>query len=595
MSFKEDLGFKEVSEGKEDKEKREVSEEEIKKVRLGNIITSIVVSNKEKIGKVNDLMDIFEIEYRLWLIDIKDKRFYERVREVLEEYEKENRDRLEKLDLEWKVLLIEKIVENIKGERDRQRFWRECLEDYEMYLDNIKERISFKIIREDDERLKEYGKRLKKEIIRIKYYNFLWRRYPESKIREIFKEEYKITQSDIFHPLFWIKVEDGISIWRDYKKQQEVLTEILRRIMLWYNSKESIKYKVQFLKYLRQIDRYDEDYNYYNSYPVIRKEIGYILLNLRQQDEDYQKIVNKLKEIGENKIHKEKFEKLLEIKDEEEFIKWFSEYLKQVGIDLQEDRIESIWKKIFKLNQQKDKIKQKVLNNLEEEFILKLKVILEDIKDERLKKEIYEQIFDGNKLTLEYQEKLINLKERLNRNFENIFINILLEEISYSVIIDYFKEENKVITLKQVNSDLYELYKDVFTGYEDEEFNKVSELTYNFLYTLMSMYIWWLAAIAARTAIVEWVFWWAEILSSDLLTLYKANKGLALASIPYRTKLLITEWLVFDGLTQTMLNVKKAGEIKDIIDNYSIQSTIRTIIFLWVLRWLSWVNVKNIS
>ena len=592
MPFREDLILKEFS---ENREKKEISEDDIRKFRRRNVLKLIVNSYFENNDRFNDLIDLFEIEYKLGLFGVSNENFHMEVLEILEDYEKKNLEKLNSLDLEEKLEIIENIVESLIQQREKQKFRNEFLEDYRMYLENIRLRLGFKFLREDDERIIDYEKVLKKEIVRLKYYNFLWKRYPEEKIKRVFREEYKITKNDIFHPLFWIKIDNWFSIWTNYKKQQEILTQILRKIMIWYSPKERVKYKVLFLKTFRQLDRFDEDYNFYNSYPILRREIWNILLDLEIDNKNYQKLVNRLNLLMDDSNFIEKFRKILQIKDKNIFIEKFWEFLEENKLFLWEEKLRDLWEKIFKLYQEKEKIKDSILKEVEEEFILKLKVALEDIGDKTLRKRLLSEFFKWDRLSPEYKKKLNFLKEKIISNFEDIFIKVLLEEIRYTVIIEFFKKEDNIVLLKEVDEGLYELFEDVFTGYTDEQYNKVNELTYQFLYNLIAMYIWGMAAIFVRSLIVEWLFWWAEILTTDLYTLYKTDKILGLSSIPYRTKLLITEWIVFDWVSQIILNAEKAEKIGDIVDKYNFQSTIRTVLFLWILRWLNWIKVKSLD
>ena len=112
--------------------------------------------------------------------------------------------------------------------------------------------------------------------------------------------------------------------------------------MIWYSPKERIKYKVLFLKTFRQLDRFDEDYNFYNSYPILRREIWNILLDLEIDNKNYQKLVNRLNLLMDDSKFIEKFRKVLQIKDKNVFIEKFWEFLKEDKLSLSEGKLRDL-------------------------------------------------------------------------------------------------------------------------------------------------------------------------------------------------------------------------------------------------------------
>ncbi len=600
MPYKENLGKVEFSEVNEVEEKKEISLEEINKLKQQRFLSVIDVFTQERPIKFENINGAIKIENQFKSIDTS---YYTAFLASIKKQNQNNLQKFNEIDLPNKVLILNFQEQSPDYYIARQRYWKDRFEDYRMYMESIRTRLKFKFLRSTDEKIAAYERKLKKEQIRIQLYEDE-RIYPEKKIyseeqlNQTIIPEYKVVSSKLSHPLFWIKLENWINIEKDYQTQQQVILENIKEILLNYHPDKEIQSTVRFLEQLRMLDRIDGDYNYYNSYKVSRIRFWELLGRLNLSDSNYIKLTQTIDSIVQYPHIKKEFSKLFEIKDKKQFVQQFITFYKTYFQDnsfdlLNQESLQRVAENIYQMYQMKDKIKEEKLKDIEKEFMLRIEVYLEEI-DEQSRQALKKEIFDESWwLSPLYQYKLDQTKQEFLTAFDTKFVEILLDQTANSLMIEYFKQPLNTEKLKQIDPKLYELFKDIFTGFTDEQFNKVSEFTYEFLYALVSMYMWWLVAVSIRSVIVEGLFMWHRMMKMDLYTLYKTDKILALSSLPYRAKVLMLEWVVFDLTTQTLMNIKQAKSMKEIYE-YDGKSILRTIIFLWVLRGLKRLS-PNIS
>lgn len=558
------------------------------------------ISNEEQSGFLNSMAEndphfreLFNqlkqfFQWKVIELDKFDTSVWENVESQNETIEI-SEEQIKDFVLKWKQELSK--IQEEKNEKVEQKITHldlilDISSMYKEYLQDILWNIKAKFLSQKDDRYEKQIKVMEDEIRNIsnttEYIDLIWNT----------DELLNLNINELLDKL--IVSEEKIQwLWRidDFFNDPEFVNiwyDIIKRLLADPNvgQKDIEKLKLDIFSKIRSFDWVDDDKHRYNSWEAIRTRITSNILNNRElnNDNSIESSFNFIKNFSD----KDKVNLYNSINSWKDGLNSFFEknnFYETLWVADNETK-QSILNKLYdNLNKWKNNIDDWKLKELiKNEIDSKILYLENQLKTSDNKKDIQEKI---NELKLAIDGKNINTLienikiETIYKSFENFVINETLE-----------KKSSLVWELSKTNNDI-DLYWDIewiWSGISDENFNKVSSWTQFLAEQITIMYLSWLVWKLALMWVWKYMTIW-KTTSIFKWWLNRANiKNIAVnSSIEWGAFYLWYTWMNW------LTNKKEASEAFDDLKGYD---TIRTVMFLWVLRSISnttdLFNVKNI-
>lgn len=466
---------------------------------------------------------------------------------------------------------------------------------YKEYLQSLLWNITFKFASQKDERYETHIGVIENEIRNItnltEYLNLLWNsedllNIDTEKLLDILivsEEKLSDTMGYFDQPMsfLWNKADriSSVNAWYDNIKQTLSDPNI---------SEQNIsQIRLSIFDKIRSYDGLDDDKHIYNTSEGIRSRLSNEILN--NPDLNQNETIKTSFDLIKNFSETDKQELYDSLNNWESS---FSSFLETHNIftTLQIENPEDYSEDLFDaLTEGQENIDDNQLEwVLKKEIQSKITYLEKNLQNSKNKEQIQKQI-DQLKLSINSE----NISHYLNKIKTEVVFKSLERATIFTTL------DNNADIVKQIweNNRSVELYWDiegVWSKLSDETFNSISSGTQFLAEQIAIMAIsWWLGNLA-----MKWV--------SSALKLWEATSLLRgwmnLKNIWILWTNTVVEWAAFYGVYTWLngfINEQEASQLFDALNWYD---AVRTIIFLWVLRWITSLtqtthslNIKNVS